>query len=141
MNDLLDRFTRDYGHLLEEKTLKATLAVLQSLQKRALVPYVPRTRFTDIALQRKRTKTPPGFKDDKENFGDFFIWVDFLYGLLRAKQTNKTFTHAVMVTNDQKPDWSRKGVAHPVLTAEVDALVRCTFEVWSLDELHKAITA
>lgn len=81
--DLLDKFSTEYGHVYDEGTVRQTLAFLEMLRNRASLPYARRARFQDIAAHRKRTKTPPGFRDDGD--GDFFIWVDFLTGLQHAQ--------------------------------------------------------
>ena len=89
IKDALDLFREDHGHLFDEGIARKTLAFLDALQTRALVPHVSRSRFQAIAGQRKRTRTPPGFKDDSD--GDFFIWVDFLSGLQASKGPRKAF--------------------------------------------------
>ena len=53
----------------------------------------------------------------------FFIWLDMLDALLLAKARNIAFEQVVFVSNDKKMDWSREGVAHPILSAEMAALV------------------
>jgi hypothetical protein len=138
MQSLLDSFSSEYGYVYDEATLRSTSNILDVLKKKAFLSYVPRTRFSDIAITRKRTKTPPGFKDDGD--GDFYIWIEFLGGLMQAKDSGQNFQHAVILTNDQKIDWSRAGIAHPVLTAEVAKLVDVTFEVWTVDQFYAAIT-
>ena len=100
--ELLDRFGIEHGHVYDEGTVRKTLALLEMLQRRASVPYAPRLRFQDIATQRKRTKTPPGFRDDGD--GDFFIWVDLLTGLQHARLNGQEFARAVLVSHDQKID-------------------------------------
>lgn len=135
---LLEKFRAEHGHLYDEATIRKTLTVLEMLQKRALVPYAPRLQFSQIAIQRKKTKTPPGFKDDGD--GDFFIWVDLLKGVHQALAAGNTFGRVVFVTHDRKVDWSRAGVAHPILVAEVRALAGLPFEIWNLDQLATEIT-
>ena len=135
---LLDGFSTEHGHVYEETTVRKTLAFLEMLQKRASVPYAPRLQFRDIAAQRKRTRTPPGFRDDGD--GDFFIWVDFLTGLQRARARGQEFARAVLISHDQKVDWSRAGIAHPILVAEVRALVDAPFEIWTIQKLADEIS-
>ena len=86
---------------------------------------------------RKRTRTPPGFKDDGD--GDFFIWADFLTGLQLAQAKGSKFVRAILVTRDQKVDWSRAGIAHPILVAEMKALLGISFEIWSDERLNSEI--
>lgn len=137
MKSLLDQFSSEYGYAYDASILRSTSTILEFLKRKAFLSYVPRTRFYIMALNRKNTKTPPGFKDDGD--GDFFIWVEFLYGLLHAKEEGHEFDHAVFLTNDQKVDWSRASIAHPILTAEVQALVGVPFDVWTIEQLYGAI--
>jgi hypothetical protein len=139
MNTLLDDFSSEYGYAYDASTLRSTSTILELLQRKAILSYVPRSRFHNIALNRKRTKTPPGFEDPAD--GDFFIWAEFLYGLLRAKDIGKQFSHVIFLTNDVKPDWSRANVAHPILTAEIQQLVGVPFDVLTIDQLVKKITS
>lgn len=90
-----------------------------------------------LATHRKRTKTPPGFKDDGD--GDFFIWVDLLTGLQLARASSRQFSRAVLVSGDRKLDWSRNGIAHPILVAEVRALLNVPFEIWPTQKLADAV--
>ena len=110
-----------------EGAVKALVAVGQ-------VSYVPREKFYRLGEIRKETKTPPGFKDEPRNFGDFFVWADFLYGIARADLRN--VDAVVMVTNDQKADWSRNHVPHPVLVSEARAVSGKEFRLWTLDKFH-----
>ena len=135
--ELLEDFESGYGHWYDETTVKKTVKVLEFLQDRARVPFASRLPFFTIAALRKKSKTPPGFKDEGD--GDFFIWVDLLTGLLQARRDGEHFSRVVLVSNDQKIDWSRAGVAHPILAAEVHALLNVPFEIWNLDRLAKEV--
>lgn len=137
MDALLREFGTDYGYVYDEGNIHRTLQLVEILQRKAFVSQVPRIRFHDIAQQRKRTKTPPGFMDEGD--GDFFTWIEFLNGLLEARDAGRFFDHAVLVTHDKKVDWSRAGIAHPVLKAEVRALLGVSFDVWRIEELSSAI--
>lgn len=138
MESLLNRFDDEYGYIYDASTNRHTLSLLEMLKEKASLSYVPRIYFSDIARNRKRTKTPPGFKDDGD--GDFFIWADFLYGLLIAKEAGLQFDRVVLLTNDTKVDWSLAGTAHPVLVAEVEELFGVPFDVWTAEQLGEAIT-
>jgi hypothetical protein len=137
IGELLNEFRAEHGHVYDQATVRKTLAFLDLLQQRASVPYTSRIKLRDVAAQRKRTKTPPGFKDEGD--GDFFIWADFLAGLQRASADGKKFSRAVLVTRDQKVDWSRAGIAHPILVAEVRALLGASFEIWDDEKLSEEI--
>jgi len=137
MNAVISEFNVEFGHVYEESSVRSTLSLLQTLKEKAIVSHVHRGIFQNMAVQRKRAKTPPGFKDEGD--GDFFVWVDFLYGLLQAKASGAVFEKIVLVTQDRKSDWSRKGIPHPILTAEVNALLGMDFDLWTISDLHKAI--
>jgi hypothetical protein len=134
---LLEEFRTQHGHVYDEATVRKTVAVLELLQARASVPYASRTALKDVAAYRKRTRTPPGFKDDGD--GDFFIWADFLTGLQLAQVSGAKFVRAILVTRDQKLDWSRAGIAHPILVAEMRALLGISFEIWTDEKLNSEI--
>jgi hypothetical protein len=137
IDDALEKYSSTHGHIYAETTQRAMVALIEGLQRRSVVPYVPRSEFWEIVQSRKRTKTPPGFKDDGD--GDFFIWADLLYGLLLATSAGAQFSRVALVTLDRKPDWSRAGTAHPVLVAEVDALLGRPFLIWTIDQLADEI--
>jgi len=136
---LLDQFSTDHGHIYDEGTIRKTQSLLEFLAKRALVPYAPRLRYKEIAAIRKRTKTPPGFRDEGD--GDFFIWVDLLHGLQQAQLNKHSFSRVVLVSLDKKIDWSREGIAHPILVAEARALLNVPFEMWTLNDLAREVSA
>jgi hypothetical protein len=115
------------------------VAVEKALKKKAAVSYAPRALFHEIGTYRKTTKTPPGFRDDGD--GDYFIWVDLLTGLLDAQVRGEKYGRVVFVSLDKKVDWSRAGVAHPILVAEVRALLNVPFEIWTIDKLATEIAA
>lgn len=134
---LVQTFQEDFGHLLDENTRTDLNALLEMFSKKAIVSQVSRSDFHSIAALRKRTKTPPGFKDDGD--GDFFVWAEFLNGLLDAKSRGLDFDVAVLVTDDVKKDWSTHGTAHPILNAEVSALVDVPLHTTTLKELKTSI--
>ena len=137
MNALLDEFSEKHGYIYEGATVTKTSSFLSILKDKAVVPYCPRPMIRDIAAHRKSTKTPPGFKDQGD--GDFFIWADLLYGLRNLQLHGEDFAKVVLVTNDTKKDWSREGKAHPILAAEISALLGVTFETWTLEKLITSI--
>jgi len=134
---LLDQFSAEHGHVYDEATVRRTLSLLEVLTKKATVAYVQRMLFRDIGELRKRTKTPPGFKDEGD--GDFFIWVDLLAGLLDAQVKGQKFKRVTFVSLDKKVDWSRAGMAHPILVAEMQALLNVPFEIWTISDLADEI--
>jgi len=133
IKEKLNVFSAEHGHIFDKATIHKTLKLLEVLKEKSSVPFVPRSAFKEIVEIRFSTKTPPGFKDDGD--GDFFIWADFLYGLKAAQSEGTNFTRAVLVTDDKKPDWSRKGRAHPILVSEAQAYLGVPFELWSQDKL------
>jgi hypothetical protein len=136
---LLAEFSTEHGNVYEEATVKKTASVLKNLQARAVTTFCPRAPLLQLAVHRDKTKTPPGFKDSGD--GDFFIWADFLHGLRALQKQEKSFERAVLVTNDTKKDWSRDGIAHPILVAEAYALLGVSFETWTLKQLVTAVEA
>ncbi len=130
-------FQEEFGYVFNEKTRTDLLALLDMLTKTAIVSQLPRAEFSQVASLRKRTKTPPGFKDNGD--GDFFVWAEFLQGLLLARTSGKDFDRALLVTDDVKKDWSKNGTPHPILSAELYALVEVPFGVMTLSELKGAV--
>ena len=137
IDGLLEQFSAEHGQIYDGTTVRITQSLLEVLTKKASVCYAPRAPFQDICVLRKRTKTPPGFRDDGD--GDFYIWVDLLTGLLQAQLEGPNYQRAVLVSLDKKVDWSRAGVAHPILVAEVRALLEVPFEIWTIDRLAEEI--
>lgn len=139
IDQVLAEFNADYGHVYAEGTVARTVSLLETLQRKAIVSHVPREIFDSYAVARKRTKTPPGFKDEGD--GDFYIWVDMLKGLLISRANGVKFDCVALVTQDAKKDWSRAGRAHPILDAEVRSLFNVPFETWSIEGLLAKISA
>jgi len=139
MSGIVEEFREQYGHTYDENTRTGYIKMLRSLESSALCCYVPRSQFAPLAHVRKRTKTPPGFKDELE--GDFFVWADFLYGLLhwQLRTPNNGFSEVILVTEDKKKDWSLSGTPHPILSSEVDALFKVPFRLWDLRTLSNAV--
>lgn len=137
--DLLNDFHSSYGYIYDEGTLRKIKIIVSLLSEKALVPYCRRVDLSAIASVRKRTKTPPGFKDELD--GDFFVWADLLLGVALLGKDGYHPATVILVTNDAKPDWSRNGVPHPILCAEVKALCNANFEIWSLDKLANFASA
>jgi hypothetical protein len=140
MTDMLAVFQTQYGYIYDGDTKNSVAKMLSILQDRAFCAFVPRTRFNNLAQIRKRTRTPPGFKDSGD--GDFFVWADFLFSMLTCgfDSTSGHFDHIVLLTNDRKADWSTNGTPHPVLTAEVDALFGVPFDLWDLETFSDAVS-
>ena len=119
---LINEFEGEHGHVFDEQTVSKTFRMLEALQAKAVVPYVNREQFQSLAQHRQNTKTPPGFRDKHGNDGDFFVWLDTLRGVQTIAKTESAPNWLVFVTNDKKDDWSRDGMAHPVLSAELQAI-------------------
>lgn len=136
MKRLLTELDERRGHVYSKETADRTVRMLERFKSRAIVPYADRSVFSQLAVHRKITKTPPGFKDPGD--GDFFVWTDALHGLWKAKSEGAKFNRVVLITDDKKMDWSRNGVAHPILTAEVKSLLGVPFVIWSLKVFNEA---
>lgn len=136
---LLSDFESTFGYAYDGLTVRRTHALFEVLQRKAIICHTSRNKFLDLAHHRKQTKTPPGFRDNGD--GDFFVWLDLLQGLLVAKEREIDFSSVVLVTNDKKLDWSREGIAHPTLCAEVHAIVGVPFETWDVARLVKEVSS
>jgi hypothetical protein len=136
-SSLVRSFQSEYGHVFSPTTQVDLLALLEMLSEKAISSQVDRAAFSPLAAMRKRFKAPPGFKDDGD--GDFFVWVELLNGLLMAKEQSRHFDSVLLVTDDTKKDWSTGGTPHPILAAEVRALVDVPFYVMPLADLKKAV--
>lgn len=134
---LINEFQSDYGHIIEQKNLTDLTGLLDMLSKKARYSQVSREALLECAQQRKRTKTPPGFRDDGD--GDFYVWAEFLGGLMTAKIEGVGFESAVLITDDVKKDWSTNGTPNPVLAAEMMALVGVPFHVMRPTDLKAGI--
>lgn len=133
MVEMLDSFESQFGYMYDEKTKDSVAKMFDILQGYASCPFVPRERFNHLCHIRKQTRTPPGFKDEKD--GDFFVWADFLLGLLTYSSATArgSFERVVLITNEKKSDWITRGTPHPILSAEVYALFEVSFDLWDLE--------
>lgn len=134
--DLLAEFDRSFGQIYTSEALQAAKNTLDNLRSRAVVAFADRSKFYPLAAMRHSTRTPPGFKDSGD--GDFFVWADFLTGLKSAGR-RRPYEKIIFLTDDVKPDWSRAGVAHPILRAEAMALFGKPFHVLTLPALSQII--
>lgn len=130
MEAALQDFEELAGVVYQSDAKRRMAAFFDLIKYRGVVPFCPRSRFSSLAEQRKRTKTPPGFMDSGD--GDFFVWVDFLYGIFLARSSSVPFERIVFVSDDSKKDWSLRGHPHPILAAEIKALFGVEFEIWNL---------
>lgn len=137
LEDNIDEIEDDIKLVYDQKTVKLTVKFLKTLEQKATVSFVPRQRFLPVCEQRKKTKTPPGFNDVGD--GDFYIWADFLSGLIQKQNSGANYKKSVFVTLDKKSDWSRDATAHPILAAEARAATGVPFEIWNLDRLSKEV--
>ncbi|SEL95642.1 hypothetical protein SAMN05216382_2974 [Sphingomonas palmae] len=136
-NETATAFSETFGYIFDDKTVNKTKLLIDLLKEKAVVPFAPRTTLASTALARKRTKTPPGFKDDAD--GDFFVWSDLLLGLARISGAGKKIQRVSLVTLDKKIDWSRDGVPHPILSAEVYAICGASLETLTIEVLAKRL--
>lgn len=130
-------FQEEYGFVFNKSTRASLVALFDMLKNRATLSKLPRTDFAKIMEIRKQTKTPPGFEDHRD--GDFYVWAEFLQGLLLAREEGKIFAEAIIVTDDVKKDWSTNGTAHPVLVAELFGLIGLPFRVLTFKELENVV--
>jgi hypothetical protein len=138
ISDAVQKFKEDNAFLFHPETIRRTVVFLETLLSKASVPFAPRSRLSSFAEPRKRSKTPPGFKDSGD--GDFLVWCDLLFGLASLQLQGDKFSNVILVSNDVKIDWCRAGAAHPILRAEAQAMLGLNFEIWTLEKLVKAIS-
>lgn len=134
IEQILNKFDSEYGGIYSEEIISDVKNLLGKLENCITVHFCPRREFYDIATHRRRTRTPPGFEDRRDTDGDFFVWLDFLYGLMKEEMEGKDFGSIVFVTNERKPDWVSGEAAHPILVSEVWAIFEKPFEIWSCDK-------
>lgn len=134
---LMNEFDEEYGYIFDENTARKTKLFVDLLVDKARVPFVKRSRIAASAEVRKRTKTPPGFKDGGD--GDFFVWADLLLGLAELKKEGMSYSRVILVTLDKKIDWSRGGIPHPILSAEIHSISGAKFETITLETLAKRL--
>lgn len=140
---VIDDFKQENEHVFSKDMERYVLNFLNVLLEKGLEAQAPRRAFFAAAAQRRASKTPPGFKDKEYAEGDLFVWLDFLYGMLIACDDVRyagKISKAIFVTEDRKIDWVKGREAHPVLAAEVEALVGIPLEIWSLSELFSALS-
>lgn len=130
-------FREENDHIFDADLIAKTSQFLERLLEKVVVPYAPRPGLDQIASHRKKAKTPPGFKDEGD--GDFLVWVDALFGLLGERRRGAVFNHVILLTNDKKVDWCRGHTAHPILHAEMKAILGAHLEVWTLDHFAKEV--
>lgn len=134
---VLDDFRAKFGHVLDDKTTREIVVMLDILGRQAVHAECPRAPLAEVASFRKRAKTPPGFKDDGD--GDFLVWADFLLGLVIARDGGAEFPAVALVTDDVKKDWSTKGTTSPILQAEVEALLNVPFTTLTLAQFTELV--
>ena len=137
IQQLVKSFQSDYQNHYSQSSVNEVMKILKNLRNTAFVSFCPRTKFYPVALHRRETKTPPGFEDKRD--GDFFIWLDFLYGLKRKQFQKENFDKVVFVTNETKKDWRSGRAAHPILVSEVKALFDVPFGIWDSDSFVRRI--
>lgn len=122
----------EHGKVFDGSAHNPFLNLLDVLTDVGTPAFVPRHEFAKLGHVRHSSKTPPGYQDS--SLGDFFVWCDFLYGVRLATEPYNT---VVFVTDDRKKDWSRRGIPHPLLSAEVSSLVKKHLFLWTRDDLNE----
>lgn len=123
---------REFGAEVEQlrkpKFNEEIVKLLTAMVSMGRTDYFPRGRFNEIAISRHKTKTPPGFGDDLNNDGDFYVWADLLLSLTRLDLGK--VSRVIFVTGEKaKRDWRQGGVPHPTLVAEVAELCGLKLEI------------
>ena len=133
----IDALTDAHADWLDPSSFTIFDRTVEALLKVGSVSYVPRVEFTELARVRNDTKTPPGFRDENNNHGDFFVWADFLYGL--AKVSTGGLGASVFVTDERKIDWRRLARPHPLLIAEASAVSGLPFDLWTVADFQRHV--
>jgi len=128
---------QEYQPQNDSDSLRSLTSTITNLKAVAICPFVPRAQFLQLAEVRQKTNTPPGFRDSGDNHGDYFVWADFLLGVCMLNKPN--ITNIVLVTDDTKSDWSIRGVTHPMLSAEIDALCGKKFQLWGVQDFSRYV--
>lgn len=137
----LRKFENEYKGIYGKSVLDNVRKILVELKDYVVVSYCPRHVFYNISIHRKNTNTPPGFKDHYTNDGDFFVWVDFLYGLKKLQDDGCKFEKVVFITDDSKIDWVFGNAEHPILVLEVLSILGVSFEIWKSSKFIAEIEA
>lgn len=132
-SELVEKFKADFGFILNPTVKANRSAFMGMLELKAHHSQVSREIYSSIAQSRKMSKIPPGFLDDRD--GDFYVWAEFLLGLLTMKKNKSNFESAFVITDDRKPDWSFNNSPHPVLSAEVKKIVGVPFGILTIEQL------
>lgn len=124
------------------RLLEESLELWELLMSEARIAQVPRSKYLELGKARLASGIAPGFADEKKRangLGDFYVWADFLFGLLelRLSEASAVDTTIVFVTDDGKEDWLSSGVPHPTLLGETYHLTGRTLQVLSTDKLIK----
>ncbi|OZF29435.1 PIN-like domain-containing protein [Rhodococcus sp. 14-2483-1-2] len=137
VQDAVENLLIEHKDWVDPASHETFATTLEALLDVATCQFVPRSHFYSLSQIRKETKTPPGFRDHSTNHGDFFVWADFLYSL--ATIDTSTSTATVFVTNDVKTDWSRNGVAHPILASEATSVTGTPFVLWTVPDFQNYV--
>lgn len=62
-----------------------------------------------------------------------------MLALAELKEEGVEYQRVTLVTLDKKIDWSRGGIPHPILSAEVQAISGAEFETVTVDTLAKRL--
>lgn len=137
LNSWLNKIEEEFLHRYDDQTARSVTKLLSLLEGSILCDFAPREVLAHIAEQRKKTKTPPGFRDSADNYGDFYVWADTLYSLqiYTIAKGVVDFDQLILVSNDEKLDWVSQEIPHPALTSEVGSLFRVPFQVWTYEKL------
>lgn len=141
LNDWLNKVEEEFLHRYDEPTARSVSKLISLLEGNILCDFAPRELLSHVAEQRKKTKTPPGFRDSADNYGDFYVWTDTLYSL-QIYATNRggvDFNQVILISNDQKLDWISHDIPHPALTSEIACLFHVPFQIWTYEKLKLTV--
>jgi hypothetical protein len=130
----IERLAAEMHDSRRPELLNDSVVFWENVLPKAVLCNVPRVSFKSLAEVRFAAKTAPGFSDAKkgtQSLGDFFVWADFLLGLLLSGlgSSPSPDRRVIFVTDDDKPDWKASGKPHPVLIGEVHRLTGMHLEI------------
>lgn len=147
VNDIEDRLNRLADDLHDSKRpqlLEESTTFWAEVLPKVRSCSVPRTSFKALAEVRFASKVAPGFADTKKGLqalGDFFVWADFLLGLLIAGlgSESRIEERVIFVTDDSKPDWKASNGPHPVLMGELSHLTGRHLQLYGSKDLQDLV--
>ena len=143
IESIIDAMAGDLAETQSDEYLSKSKRLIESLLPGAVTPMVSRGRFGALAQVRQSSKFPPGFADDARkvaSWGDIFVWLDFLLGVLFVKDDTLGGRY-LWVTQEAKEDWKTGSRGHPSLLEEFAWISEEKLSIVTLEELEALLEA